>query len=355
MKTKKRFEKRKVLLLVPLFVIPFLALAFYAMGGGKGLPDENPALAGRGINTELPDASFKNEEAKDKFGLYEQAGRDSLGAGNGIKAVADRLGFGQENRQTEEIDRKLEALNREIGRPTEPAGHTATTPVRTPQTGMKSDVDRLEALMKTMQSGKGEDPEMAQLNGLMQNIIDLQHPELVQQRYQKQRSLSPDSQFRAIPAIIVNNQKAVQGATIKLRLQDSIRINGVSIPKGHELFGTCRITNQRLLLDIRNIRMGTSIIPVDLSVYSLDGMEGIYAPEAMLGDALGSGAENAVRGVSLIGLDGSLATQVAGAGIDAAKSLVSKKVGRIKVKLQAGRTVLLRNNKPESFTKTIMQ
>lgn len=353
MKTKQRFEKRKVLLLVPLFVIPFLALTFYAMGGGKGLPDGNSPLA-KGINTKLPDASFKNEEAQDKFGLYEQAGRDSAKTGNGVKAVADQLGFEQQNKQTEEIDRKLEALNKEIGKPSESVNRSATTIAKPSQTSIKSDVDRLEALMKAMQENKGEDPEMAQINGLMQNILDLQHPELVQQRYQKQKSLSPDSQFRAIPAVIVNNQKAIQGATIKLRLQDSIRINGVFIPKGHDLFGTCRITNQRLLLDIRNIRLGTSIIPVDLSVYGLDGMEGVYAPEAMLGDALNNGADNAVRGVSLIGLDGSLGAQIAGAGIDAAKSMVSKKVSRIKVKLEAGQTVLLRNNKPDSFTKTLI-
>lgn len=349
MKTEKRFEKRKVLLLVPLLIIPFLALAFYAMGGGSGT-DKNVAPTASGINTRLPDASFKNEEKKDKLGLYEEAGTDSAGANNAVKAVADRLGFGKQDPQTMEIDRKLEALNREINRPVKTAKPESSVP-KGSQTGMKSDVDRLEALMKTMQSGKGEDPEMAQLNGLMQNILELQHPQLAQHRYRQKQNLRADSQFRAIPAIIVGNHKAVQGATIKLRLQDSIRINGVFIPKGHELFGTCRITNQRLLLDIRNIRLGTSIVPVDLSVYSLDGMEGIDAPEAMLNDALNNGTDNAVRGVNLLGLDGSLVAQVAGAGIDAAKGLISRKVSRIKVKLQAGKAILLRNNKPDTFTK----
>lgn len=352
MTTKKRLEKRKVLLLVPILVIPFLALAFYAMGGGKGLPDENLKTAANGINTELPDASFKNEEQSDKFGLYEQNGQNTADSVNGIKAVADRLGFGQDDTKTDEISRKLEELNKEINKPAEPENGSKTV-ARSPQTSMKSDVDRLEALMKTMQNGKSEDPEMTQLNGLMQNMLELQHPELVQQRFRLQKSLNPDSQFRAIPATLVGSYKAVQGATIKLKLQDSLRINGVFIPKGHEVFGTCRITNQRLLLDIRNIRMGTSIVPVDLSVYSLDGMEGIYAPEAMLTDALNNGTDNAVRGVNLMGLDGSLGAQVASAGIDAAKSLVSRKVSRIKVRLKAGQAVLLRNNKPDSFTKTL--
>jgi Conjugative transposon, TraM len=47
----------------------------------------------------------------------------------------------------------------------------------------------------------------------------------------------------------------------------------------------------------------------------------------------------------MIGFDQSLATQVAGAGLDAAKSLLNKKVRRIKVKLKAGYPILLRDNK----------
>ncbi|MEJ5996249.1 conjugative transposon protein TraM [Pedobacter sp. Du54] len=351
--TKKRLEKQKVLLFVPLLIIPFLALAFYAMGGGKSLKDGHSKSSAKGINTQLPDASFKNEEPTDKFGLYEQNGDKSADSVNGIKAVADRLGFGQQDSKTDDISRKLEELNREIAKPTPTSPRSGSSISSAQQTGMKSDVDRLEALMKTMQNGKGEDPEMAQLNGLMQNMLELQHPELVQQRFRLQKSLNPDSQFRAIPATLVGSYKVVQGATIKLKLQDTIRINGVFIPKGHEVFGTCRIANQRLLLDIRNIRLGTSIVPVDLSVYSLDGMEGIYAPEAMLTDALNGGTENAVRGVNLLGIDGSLGAQVTSAGIDAAKTLVSRKVSRIRVKLKAGQSILLRNNKPESFTKTI--
>lgn len=48
----------------------------------------------------------------------------------------------------------------------------------------ENDVDRLEALMKMMVENKnaGEDPEMKQLNAMMENIIDIQHPERVKTR-----------------------------------------------------------------------------------------------------------------------------------------------------------------------------
>lgn len=350
METINKKDKRKQLLIIPLLIIPFLALAFYALGGGKS-QDADLQKGHREINADLPDAAFKKEEPTDKMGFYKQSEIDSsyLMADSSLEAINTRL-TGSRNEQdirTDAINQKLEALKQELTRPDEPirnptSNHTSTIK----ETSIKNDVDRLEALMKTMQSEKEEDPEMAQLSGMMDKIIAIQNPELARQKFQQTVSL--DSQFKATPAIIVDNQKAVQGATVKIRLQDTLRIAGILVPKGHELFGACKITNQRLLLDIKNIRLGTSIIPVDLSIYSLDGMIGIYAPEAMLTGALNNGTDDAVRSVGFGGFDQTVATQVAGAGIDAARQMISKRVRNVKVKLKSGHAVLLRNNQLRS-------
>ncbi|WP_113638518.1 conjugative transposon protein TraM [Nubsella zeaxanthinifaciens] len=347
---KKKRDKRKLLLVLPLLVIPFLALGFYALGGGGGNAAANSEGLGAGINTSLPDASFKGkEEPKDKMGFYRQAERDSSGNkdDNGIKAVADRLGFAgqEEDPQTRAINEKLKALNVEMTRPAPVAGYAGAANGTRPQpASMKGDVDRLEALMKTMQSGgKGDDPEMAQLASMMDKIIAIQNPNLVQEQL-KQLPVVPDSAFRAIPAVIEGNQKVAQGAVVKLRLTDTLRIKNILVPKNQLLFGACNITNQRLLLNIRHIRLGSSIIPVDLSVFSLDGLIGIDAPEAELGEAAGNGASSALQGMQLLTMEQSLGVQAAGAGIDAAKNLLSRKVKRIRVKLKGGQQVLLRNN-----------
>lgn len=343
--TKK--NNRKVLLILPILIFPFLALAFYAMGGGKGDVNDGDIVQ-HGINTKLPDANFKQAPPTDKMGFYQQSDRDSSSTDKSVKIVADRLGFnGQDDPHTEEINQKLEALTKEINRPAETTDNLYGSEQKNLEpSSMKEDVDRLESLMKVINEDKREDPEIAQLNGLLQSILEIQHPERLQEDIVKPPSPRPDSLFRATRAVIANTQKVVQGATVKIVIQDSIKINGILIPKGHELFGICRITNQRLLLDIKNIRLGTSIIPVDLSVYSLDGMVGIDAPEVMLTDAVNGGVDNAVRNIRLGGLDQSIGIQAADAGIEAAKSLFSKKVRNIKVKLEAGLSILLRNNKP---------
>lgn len=349
METTNKKDKRKQLLVIPLLIIPFIALAFYAMGGGKG-SGANLQSAHQGINADLPDAAFKKEQPTNKMGFYRQTEIDSASnkGDSSLNSINARLA-GEKNVQdlrTDAISQKLEALNKEINRPEKPTSVYAAKPPLKQETSIKNDVDRLEALMKTMQSEKGEDPEMAQLSVMMDKIIAIQNPETA--RLKEEKTMVRDSQFRATPAVLVDNQKAVQGARVKIRLEDSLRIGKMLIPKGQELFGVCRITNQRLLLDIKNIRLGTSIIPVDLSVYSLDGMVGIQAPEAMITGALNNGTDDVVRSIGFGGFDQTVATQVAGAGIDAARQLISKKVKNIKVKLKSGYTVLLRNNQLKS-------
>ncbi len=349
METKPK-DKRKVLLFLPILFLPLWVLAFYAMGGGRGGAANGPETVPKGINADLPDASFKTAEPQDKMDFYRQHDiRREQQEENGIKNVTDRLGFNiaKEDPQVEAINERLEALDREISRPLEETAYQHQTVPETVSTGpgIEDDVDRLEALMEGILEIKPEDPEIDQLTAMLDKIIAIQHPQALAENPAGPPAEN-DSLFRAVPAVLTDNQKAVQGATIGLCLQDSVWLQGYLIPKGHLIFGTCRIINQRLLLDIENIRMGTSIIPVDLSVYSLDGMRGINAPEAMLADAARNGTVDAARGIGLYGVDRTLATQVADAGIDAAKSLLGKKMKRVKVKLKAGYPVLLRKNNP---------
>ncbi|MGN8068404.1 conjugative transposon protein TraM [Mucilaginibacter sp. 22184] len=343
METKEK-NTRKLLMILPLLILPFLALGFYALGGGTGKTGTQELNVKQGINTSLPDATFKDQDPQDKLSLYEQVRRDSGSIKDQFENLPQSGGnLNVPDPNEQRINEKLAQIGQEISKPVlaPPTGYKPQPTAGT--SGMGGDVDRLEKLMHSMKEEKGEDPEMKQLSDMMDKIITIQNPAAAQDKAVKPSTIT-DSQFRAIPAQIVSNQKAVQGASIKLRLQDTITLSGQLIPKGHEITGTCRITNQRLLLDIKNIRLGTSIIPVDLSVYSLDGMVGINAPEAELADAAGSGADDAVRSIGMYGVDQSIATQVAGAGIDAAKSLFSKKIKKIRVKLEAGQAILLRNN-----------
>lgn len=350
MENGKKRDKRKLYLILPVVLLPVMALLFFVLDGGKKSALQAQTLVEGSFNTELPDAQFKEKaDPENKMGYYLRS-PEPQDTTVEKDHISERLGFDplelDTDTQAQEIDRKLEILHREMDRPDE---RLVAAPITTPvpkNLSFREDVDRLEQLMRTANgTDTVVDPETVQLNAMLQRILDIQHPEQVRGRMVETDlgSKRPDSLFRAIPAIIAGKQKAVQGATVQLILKDTLRVEGQVIPKGHRVFGACRIINQRLLLDIEHIRLGTSIIPVKLTVYGLDGMEGIYAPEAILTETMNTGSNEVLQGVGLYGLDGSLATQVAGAGLDAAKSVLGKRLRKIKVKLKAGQEVLLRN------------
>jgi hypothetical protein len=347
METKTR-DKRKILLVLPLLAMPFLALAFYAGGGGRG--SSGDVIASKGINTALPDANFKTEEPVDKMGFYAKGEKDT--SSSEISVLSAKMGFGinVENEKTAEINAKLAQLNKEINSP--PVDISAAKSTASGQAqknrdvGISNDVDRLEMLMKSMKADKGTDPEMEQMNAMLEKLLDIQNPARAQQKVvSKIYGDGVEREFMAVPAEIADGGKVVQGSTIRLRLLDSVVLKNVVIPKGHFVFGLCRLVNQRLLLDIKSIRVGSLILPVELTMYGMDGMPGLSAPDAVFGDVASGGAVDAVGGISVYGMDG-VAGQVAGAGIDAAKSLFSRKVRVVRVKLKSGEKVLLRNNRP---------
>lgn len=373
----KRERLKKLLLVLPALILPFLCLAFWALGGGKG-DQYGLTTNAKGINTQLPDAKFGNDKPQDKLSLYNQAQRDSaalrnqgLGGGmNGLEAdsagAVRGVGGGHgvvDNSGTDaneaRMAQKLEQLRREINRAPEPAPVRAGSPgggsVSDARSVSKSaETERLEKLMREMkEKDKGsakEDPEMAQLSQMLDKIQAIQNPELAKRNLPEVNVVEKkDTLFKAIPALIDGNQKVLQGGVVRLRLLDTLSLKGVRFPKGQALSGNCTIVNQRLLLSIKNIRVGNSIVPVDLNVYALDGIMGINAPTAELAESAGSSSESAMQSMQFLPMDQSLSTQAASAGIVTAKSLFSKKVKKVKVKLQGNTKVLLRNNQPDKL------
>jgi hypothetical protein len=349
-------EKRKLtmLLVMPLFVLLFSALGFYALGGGRTAATEQHAAA-QGINTTLPGAKLGKDAPPDKMGLYDQAQRDSAAArshsaagafaalGWDTAAMHKQAGTNTNSTAASEarIKEKLAEINRQISQP-----QSAKPPAYAAQPDPQAaELVKLEALIKEKQQTVEPDPQMQQLNSMLDKIQQIQNPGLVREKLEKDKEKQkPDSAFKAIPALIDGNQKVAPGGVVRLKLADSVTFAGIHYAKGQPLYGSCTVTNQRLLLDIRTVRLGTSIIPVNFTVFSLDGLAGIPAPEAEIGEAAGQGVSDAAGGMELLPVDNSLSVQAATAGISAAKSLLSKKVRRIRVKLHGGQAVLLRIN-----------
>lgn len=359
--TQKMLRQRKMLLLLPLVMVAFTTLLFIALGGGQASASQ-PKPEQAGFNTRLPDARLKDERALNKMSYYDQAASDSQKLKEQkktdpyyqAKPVSDTAGVhfprqeklrvngntpilsgGDPLTNEAKVYQKLAELQAVINKPA-PENKTATLKNNTEDTGPAT---------KAESGWPKEDPELRQMNSLLERILDIQHPERMREKTEPEPP-SENKKFKAIPAVIDGNQKITQGTVVRLKLLDTITLNSQLIHKGQLIFASGNLYNQRLTLNIKNIRVGFTILPVDLTVFDMiDGLEGVNVPEAITGDALKDGAASGVQGVEFMSLDPSLTTQLAGAGLNTAKGLFSKKVKRIKAKLKDGHQLLLRNNK----------
>jgi len=261
-RSEQFLRKRKFLLVLPILLLPFICLAFWALGGGKG-SDHLGQTRQAGINTSLPGAQLTDMRPKDKLSLYEQRQADS--AGGGVKGSFSRgLGFDTAkalgagglgktvtaDASEAKINEKLAEIRRAVREPEKDVPVAPVSPVLVDKPGGTADgeAEKLRRLMQEMKGDPGRpDPELKQLEGMMDKILLIQHPAPVSAQ-QPVKQVVPDSAFKAIPAQIDGNQKVLPGGLVRLRLDDSVRVNGVLFLKGQSLSGSCTVTNQRLLL-----------------------------------------------------------------------------------------------------------
>jgi conjugative transposon TraM protein len=377
-KSAETLRKRKFLMVLPLLVLPFMTMAFWALGGGKSKNNLNPsAEIKNGFNTDLPKAKFNSEAKLDKFGIYEIAAKASKAdtQPNLIEMSLPSSDGNYIDPNEQKIKEKLEQINSEINQQTYSSGRNyppSTAAFNNNPSSMSTDVNRLEDLMQSLQNGKGDDKELSQLNTVLEKILEIQNPGRIKEK-RKEKSLNASkgvfavhvadasdqslysltkklgneyasNHGNAIQATIHQNQEIVTGSVVKLRLLDSIFIRGTLIPKNEFIYGIATVDGERLKIDIATLRFKNSILPVALSVFDLDGLEGLYIPGAITRDASKKGVDDAIQSLQIMTMDPSVSAQVAGAGIQAAKGLFSRKVKQVRVKIKAGYQLLLRDN-----------
>ncbi|PWK72935.1 conjugative transposon TraM protein [Mucilaginibacter oryzae] len=357
-------RKRKILLAMPPIVFCFTTILFMAFGGGQG--EQAKAAPNKGLSMKLPSAIIAEDQTGDKMSFYDQARADSLkkqqlrradpfaqnqsdslnrltGAYTGGAFSAHQPGFdineyGSRNNSPAEnearISQRLSQLQALINKP-QPS--PLDQPVKKPMNALP------DSILKP--SVGAEDPELKQMNGLLEKILDIQHPERVKASAERSGAAAPVKKFRAIPAVVDGTQKIVQGTVVRLKLTDTVTLGGQLYAKGQRIYGSGNLSNQRYTLNIKSIHVGYNFYPVDLTVFDqTDGLEGISVPEAVTGDVLRDGAISGLQNMDIMSFDPSMTAQLTTAGINTAKGLFSKKVKRVKAKIRDGHLLLLRDN-----------
>ncbi|TDX00512.1 conjugative transposon protein TraM [Dinghuibacter silviterrae] len=415
--SEKEKRQRKGLLLLPLVGFAFATLVFWALGGGVGKAGAGNALQ-QGFNTSVPAAKLPNT-FMDKLSLYNKAAQDSLALNEqltgGLFAKADSLtdtvgrksdfvpsragnlpSFTGEHsysdRNEEKVREKLAQLEKSLDQP---------LPQQAEVSPAMSDQATLEKIMQQENKAVTPDTQMQQLSGMLEKILDIEHPERVQERIQElsfrnrgrvyslgtipqdekavllgdmpdtgngssrpvslrgpqengfydlDQAVADTGLPLAIPAVVEETQTVTSGMNLKLRITQDVYISGMLVPRNTFVTGVCAVDGERLKVSIPGVRYRDALFPVALSVYDLDALEGIRVPGAITRDASKEGADQVVQSLQLMNMDPSLGTQAASAGIEAAKGLFSKKVKLVRVTVKAGYPVLLVDDKSRRET-----
>lgn len=223
-------RQRQMLLLAPLVMVPFIVLTFWSLDGGKASAKANDAKVAeqRGININMPAANLTANEPTDKMSLYAQAKKDSLdkrintpvtdtnnlqkigqvtASKYGQSAVVNNSGLnpspvqprGYKDPNEAKVNQKLNELYQQMGQTgnVNPGAGSANAAISNGgDEETNKQLAQIHQSMKELSADKGaDDPEMQQLNGMLDKIMDVQNPQRVRERLREKSLLNKEAVY----------------------------------------------------------------------------------------------------------------------------------------------------------------
>ncbi|SDF60929.1 Bacteroides conjugative transposon TraM protein [Dyadobacter soli] len=289
------------------------------------------------------------------------------------------------------VHQKLRDLNKALTTSQEPSfeRQNANTNDLSPDQPAIAKLEKMMAGIGSQDLAESEDPEMARLDSMLDKLLAIQQPGQnpdqsgPEPQVNKQPALSvtsgrssdivslitpgsndsaqvvsgqaaqtgfyglegePESKpTEGITAVIENTQEIVTGATVQLRLTRPIFLSSSPAPISGFVYGVASLSGERLKIKISSLRSGEQILPVNLLVYDLDGLEGLYIPGALSRTVTKQALGSQVQGYDLDVGGASMGAQAASAGIQMSKLLLGRKTKLTQVTLRQGYKVLLKD------------
>lgn len=154
----------------------------------------------------------------------------------------------------------------------------------------------------------------------------------------------------SIRAVVQETQTVTDERGVRLRLLETAQTPNLTIPIGTVLTANAKFNNDRLQLKVTSIEVAGNIVPVDITVYDLDGQQGLYVPYSPEMNALTEIASNMSQtsGTSIM-MTRSAGQQMAGdlsrGVVQGVSGYFSKKIKAPKVTIKAGHQLFLVSKK----------
>lgn len=149
-----------------------------------------------------------------------------------------------------------------------------------------------------------------------------------------------------IKAVIDENLKGYLGSRIRFRLLEDINVGKHKISKGSFLYGQISgFTLQRVNLNIISILNDGEILPINLSVFDMDGMQGLYIPQSDFREMLREMGSNSVQGTTMDSNGEGFMSSIASKLFSSTSKTISNLIRQNKAKLKYNSYIFLINDK----------
>jgi len=353
--------------IIPLIVLPFIYLFLYLFQDAFGQEAKLEVLKStHSINPELPDPFLSEADFMDKFDSFKEAHQHNK-TESAIREI--------DRREASLATTKVDTLQKQPVEPPVQAGRIMRNPPGKPvvkkSLSRKVEEDDFDKEMKLFKA------QMNYMDSLFNKAIDTTSGEqdhagralensstrkLPEEAQAVPKYVGKTTQQRAlwfntitrrkekvmIQAMIDEAVKVTVNSRIRLRLLEAVVVEGQMIPKGKYLYGLITaFGNQRIEIDVQSILMDGEILPVELEIYDLDGLKGLYVPNFSFRTFTREMGESLTNGQQLKAQPGNgaeMAYDLARDAFNTTSRTLSRAMRKNKATLKYGTLVFLMNN-----------
>jgi len=324
---------------------------------------------------EPTDEQFTEEDEYNSYGSGRSSGRKGNPGLNSYRNMQSTLGsfYQDDNSETMELRRQVDELKEKLSERDVPPVATVDDQLKLMEKSYEMAAKYLPqnantgnaapASGATPAAGANQKEHFVSFTPTRKNIVSALYREPSDSAFLEDWSQTKNRGFytagsteqvvqpkNSIKACVHDAQTVVGETGVRLRLLEPAQTPQRTIPKGTIVTANAKFQNGRLQLKVTSVELEGNIIPVDITIYDLDGQQGLYVPYSPEMNALTEMAGN----MSQTGGTSVMLTQNAGQQVaaDLSRGVVqgisgyfAKKVRTPKVNLKAGHKVFLVSKK----------
>lgn len=159
-------------------------------------------------------------------------------------------------------------------------------------------------------------------------------------------SVFKEKENNFVKAVLDESINGYLGSRIRFRLLEDIYVGKHKVSKGALIYGQISgFTLQRVNLNVVSILNNGEILPINLSVYDTDGIQGMYVPQSEFREMMRQMGTNSVQGTQMDMSSQNFFTSIASSLFRSASQSISNLIRKNKAKLKYNSYIYLINDK----------